>query len=156
MHVLPACIYVHYLGAWNIQRPEEDIIFHGIGVIGGWMSPSVPEVLCKNNCNFNHWTISPPHDYCDYISYLKSHGSMPKSLVVWDKARLTVGGEPITMRWQMKLKSVPSLKALGQTLTETNLVGYSSHVFNYSKMLGVGFYLTIITKIKKNPLGIAT
>lgn len=49
----------------------------------------------------------------------------------------------------MKLKSVPSLKALGQNLTETNLVGYSSHIFNYSKMLGMGFYLTIITKIKK-------
>lgn len=50
----------------------------------------------------------------------------------------------------MKLKSVPSLKALGQNLTETNLVGYSSHIFNYGKMLGMGFYLTIIIKIKKS------
>lgn len=49
----------------------------------------------------------------------------------------------------MKFKSVPSLKALGQNLTETNLVGYSSHIFNYSKMLRMGFHLTIITKRKK-------
>jgi hypothetical protein len=39
MTTLPACVYVHYVHAWCLQRPEEDIRSPGTGNTDGFETP---------------------------------------------------------------------------------------------------------------------
>lgn len=64
---------------------------------------------------------------------------------VRDPIGLLAGWATIRERWRMKLQAVPSLQALGQKPSESDLVVYSSHTFKHSKTLGRGFHGTIIT-----------